>query len=88
MSYHCYVASRRSEKEVRRGDAEVDERKVAYLDRSGKEVTIMRQPCSKRRPVVKGVYRSTFGELEARLERVNFAPKFQYFLFLLWEVKR
>ena len=48
----------------------------------------MRQPCSKRRPVVKGVYGTTFGELEARLERVNLAPKFQYFLFLLRKVKR
>ena len=68
--------------------ATVDEGKVAYLDCSGKEVTIMRQPGSKRRPVVKGVYGTTFGKLEARLERVNLAPKFQYFLLLLWEVKR
>jgi hypothetical protein len=60
---------------------------AAYLDRSGKEVTIMRQPCSKGRPVVERVYGTTFGEVEARFERVNFAPKLQYFLFLLWEVE-
>ncbi len=47
----------------------------------------MRQPSSKGRPVVEGVHGTTFRELEARLERVNFAPKLQYFLFLLWEVK-
>jgi hypothetical protein len=59
----------------------------AYLDRSGKKVTIMRQPGSKGRPVVERVYGTSFGELEARFERVNFAPKLQYFLFLLWEVE-
>lgn len=47
----------------------------------------MGQPSSKRRPVVEGVYGTSFGEPKARLERVNLAPKFQYLLFLLWEVK-
>jgi hypothetical protein len=60
---------------------------AAYLDGSGKEVTIMRQPGSKGRPVVERVYGTSFGELEARFERVNFAPKLQNFLFLLWEVE-
>ena len=48
----------------------------------------MRQPRSKRRPVVEGVYGATFGELKARLERVNLTPKIQYFLLLVWEIKR
>jgi len=60
---------------------------AAYLDRSGKEVTIMRQSGSKGGPVVERVYRTSFGELDARFERVNFAPKLQNFLFLLWEVE-
>ncbi len=47
----------------------------------------MRQPGSKGRPVVEGVYGTSFGELEARFERVNLAPKLQNFLFLLWEVE-
>jgi hypothetical protein len=60
---------------------------AAYLDRSGKEVTIMWQPSSKGRPVVERVYGTSFGELEARFERVDFAPKLQNFLFLLWKVE-
>jgi hypothetical protein len=71
-----------SEKDVR------ESADVAYLDRSSKEVTIMRQPGSKRRPVVEGVYGTSFRDLKTRLERVNLTPKIQYFRFLLWEVKR
>jgi hypothetical protein len=47
----------------------------------------MRQSGSKGRPVIERVYGTSFGELEARFERVNFAPKLQNFLFLLWEAE-
>lgn len=47
----------------------------------------MRQPGSKGRPIIERVYGASFGELETRFERVNFAPKSQHFLFLLWEVE-
>jgi hypothetical protein len=47
----------------------------------------MRQPGSKGRPVVERVYGTSFRELEARFERVNFTPKLQNFLFLLWEAE-
>jgi hypothetical protein len=47
----------------------------------------MRQPGGKGRPVVERVYGTSFGELEARFERVNFTPKLQNFLFLLWEAE-
>jgi hypothetical protein len=47
----------------------------------------MRQPGSKGGPVVERVYGTSFGELDAGFERVNFAPKLQNFLFLLWEVE-
>ena len=47
----------------------------------------MRQPGSKGRPVVERIYGTSFGEPEARFERVNFAPKLQNFLFLLRKVE-
>lgn len=47
----------------------------------------MRQPGSKGGPIVERVYGASFREFEARFERVDFTPKLQNFLFLLWEVK-
>jgi hypothetical protein len=47
----------------------------------------MWQPGSERGPIIEGIYGTALRELEAGLERVNLAPKFQYFFLLLGETK-
>ena len=58
-----------------------------HLDRSCEQVSIMRQACSKRRTVVKGVLWTAFRQLQACLERVDFPPVLENFLLLLGEVE-
>jgi hypothetical protein len=50
-------------------------------------MAIMRKAGGEWGPIVEGVYRATFGYFKAGLERVDLAPKLQYFLLLLGEAK-
>ena len=58
-----------------------------HLDGTRKEMSVMRQSCSKRRAIVEGKLGTTFGELQARLKRVNIPPVLDDLFLLLGKVE-
>ena len=61
---------------------------VAYLDRTRKQMSIVRETSSKWRAVIERELWSTLGELELRLECVDLAPELDHFLLFRREIER
>jgi hypothetical protein len=60
---------------------------AAYLDSSGKQMSVMGQTSGEGRSIVKRELRPSLREFQASLERVDFFPELDYFFLFPREVE-
>jgi len=63
-----------------------DDLKVTYLDRTGGNVSIVREPCGKGWSIVEREGRFVLGQFKLLVERINGVPEFEDFFFFLREI--